>query len=329
MIRFLRRNQQLFILLIFIYALFAVFSVYFIKSFTAFSGKYGVQPFLTGFPKNFVASQNSYLIVSVLVVLMVLTIGFYLVRMEINYLIIPNRSQFAALFYLSISSFGFKDELFSGAIMASVFLLLAIDRVFSTLDNKNISYRFIDAGILLALGSLFYINLLFLFPFLWLSQLTLRSNFRKELLYSFIGLLLPFIYIFSLRFIFDKPVHETIIGLQDSFTMHKSPDRSLYFLSAMGFYIVIIVIASFFALQRFGTTKIQVRKLYQLFLYLFINILIIYMIVPSAGYELFFIVSIPLSTLLSIYFAECRSNLLNTLILLLLIGIPLALNFIR
>jgi hypothetical protein len=328
MIRFLRRNQQVFILFIFIYALIAVFSIYFIKPFTDFSGNHGVQSFLTGFPKNFISSQNSYLIISALMVLMVLAIGFYLVRMEINYLIIPNRSQFAALFYLSISSFGFKEELFSGAIMASVFLLLAIDRVFSTLDNKNSSYRYMDAGILLALGSLFYINLLFLFPFLWLSQLTLRSNFRKELLYSFIGLLLPFIYIFSARFIFDKPVHEAITGLQDSFAVHKSPSRSLYFLSAMGIYVVMIVTASFFAVQRFATTKIQVRKLYQLFLYLFINILIIYLIVPSAGYELFFIISIPLSTLLSIYFAECRSNLVNTLIFLLLIGIPLALNFI-
>jgi hypothetical protein len=328
MIKFLRRNQQVFILFIFLYAIFAVFSIYFIRPFTIYSAKPLIIPFLPGFIEGLIRNQNVYFLASFFALLIVLFIGFYLVRIAINYLIIPNRSQFAALFYIAISSFGYKLEMFSGAIVGSLFLLFAIDRVFSTINKKAISFRFIDAGILLSLGSIFYFNLLFLLPFLWLSQLTLRSNYRKELLFSIIGLLLPFVYIFSACFLFDKSVSVTLADMKSNLVSSKAIHHSWLFITGIGFYILAIVIASFFAIRRFATTKIQVRKLYQLLFYLFLNVLAIYIFIPSAGDELFFIISIPLSALLSIYFAECRNSIFNSMLFVLLMSLPVVINFL-
>jgi hypothetical protein len=286
-------------------------------------------PFLSWFPERIIGSQHSYFLFTVLTLLLVLIIGFYLVRMEINYLIIPNRSQFAALFYVAISAFAFKTELFSGAIIASLFLLIAIDRTFRSFEKKKLSFRFLDAGILLSLGSLFYFNILFLLPFFWLVQVTLRGTFRKELLFTVIGSMLPFVYIFAGYFLFDRSIPDMLASLRNYLFTKNSGEHSLIFIAGISFYLIIILISSFYAIQKFGKIKVQVRKLYQLLLYLFLNILVIYLLMPSAGDEVFLLMSIPLGSLLSIYYAECKNGLINNILFLLLIGIPIAINFLN
>jgi hypothetical protein len=328
MIRFLHRNQQVFILFIFLYAVFAVMSIYFIQPLDHNTIKSFSPPLLSGFPHNLITSRNTYLLGCILLIPVLLIIGFYLVRLEINYLIIPNRSQFAAIFYIAITAFAYRYELFTGAVIGSLFLVFAIDRVLSTIENKKLSFRFIDAGLLLSLGSLFYFNIIFLLPFLWLSQLTLRSNYRKELLFSLIGISLPFIYIFSVYFIFNKSVSDTLSNLKNYLATKNDIDYSWHFLAGIGVYFFGMLVTSLFALQKFTITKIQVRKLFQLLFYLFLNLLAIFILVPSAGYELFFVISIPVAALFSIYFAECKSNIFNSFLFLLLISAPIVINFL-
>ncbi len=328
MIKFLRRNQQISILFIFIYAIVTVFSIFFTQSFDTYQNREFSSSLLTGFISSLIIDSKIYFLAFLFTILFVLTIGFYLVRINIKYLIIPNRSQFVALFYLAITSFGYQRAFFSEAILGSLFLLFALDRIFGSISLKEISYRFFDAGILLSIGSMFYFNIFFLFPFLLLSQLTLRSHYRKELLFLLIGLLLPYLYLFSVYFIIGESVSDEFKRIWESVEYYNKSEYNWQFLAGLGFYILIIIIASIFALKKFTVTKIQVRKLYQLFFYLFLNMVAIYLFIPSAGDESFFLVSIPLSALLSIYYAECKSNFINNIFFILLIGIPLVVNFL-
>jgi hypothetical protein len=328
MIKFLRRNQQVFILFIFVYAILTVFSIFIKHPFNNYQGGDYSFPLLTGLINGLIVNRKVYFLASFFIFLIVLTIGFNLVRINIKYLIIPNRSQFAALFYLAISSFGFPKAMFSEAILGSLFLLFAIDRIFGTINVKELSYRYIDAGILLAVGSIFYFNIIFFFPFLLISQLTLRSHHRKELLFILIGILLPFLYLISAYFIIGESVTGIYTRIWDWITFRNNSVYTWQFLTAIGFYALMIIIASYFAIRKYTVTKIQVRKLYQLFLYLFFNVLAIYLIIPSAGVESFFLVAIPLSALLSVYYAECRSNFINNILFILLIGIPVVFNIL-
>jgi hypothetical protein len=329
MIKLLRRNQQVFILFIFVYAVISVFSILItnqqVKSVIISNNL----PLLTGFISNLIANSKVYFLFTLLIFLLVLTIGFYLVRISIKYLIIPNRTQFAALFYLAIASFGYMHAMFSEAILGSLFLLFAIDRIFGTIKNKELSYRYLDAGILLAMGSMFYFNIIFLVPFLFLSQLTLRSHHRKELLLILIGSIIPYIYLISVYFILGKPVENIFIGIKEWVITRNVSEYNWQFLSALGFYALMILIASIFAISKFAVTKIQVRKLYQIFFYLFFNIVAIYLLVPAAGDEVYFLIAIPLSALLSVFYAECRNNIPNNILLVLLISIPLLVNILR
>jgi len=329
MIKFLRNNQQIFIFLIFLYSFISVLTVYFTSPSVELIHQPFKLPLLSGIYLNILSRSNLFLVMAITISLILIFSGFYLVRMGINYLIISQRSQFSALFYIAISSFCYREELFSGAGIASIFLLLTMARAIGSIDQRGGSYRAIDSGQLLALGSLFYINLIFLLPFLWVAQLLLRPVSWRELVYTLAGIAIPIIYLFSGAIIVNKPVGELFNQWVQWIELRKLITTDLYFLAGIGFYLLMMIIGSFYALKKFAATKVQSRKLYQLLFFLFINLILILVIVPSAGIEIMFLLAIPASVLLSIYFTDCRNSLINRLILVILLLIPLALNILE
>ncbi|MBN1951318.1 MAG: hypothetical protein JW801_08935 [Bacteroidales bacterium] len=327
MIKFLRNNQQIFIFLIFLYGVLAVFIAYFAKYPQTYYNSPFEMPLLLDIYLN-TSGKGTMVVLALLVYLGLIITGFFLVRLGINYQIVSQRSQFAALFLIALSSFCFGRELFSGAGVAAIFLLFSLERVVGSIDQKGLSYRFLDAGILLACGSFFYLNMIFLLPFLWLAQLILRPVSWRELVFTLMGILLPAVFYFSGAFILGKPIDKIFIRLEEWIFLKKVIEVNSYLLSGIISYLFMMIVGSIFALRKFAAAKIQSRKLHQLLLLLFINILGVMLIIPSAGLEIFFLLAIPSSILLSIYFTECRNNFINRLILFILLLIPLFINLL-
>jgi hypothetical protein len=323
MLKFFRKNHQIFILFIIFYCLITVISVY-IFAFNKTDLKNPFElPFLPDYFSNILSLGGIHIFSIILTIIGLLFIGFYIVRISINYIIIQYRTQFPAIFFITVSSFVFFQELFSSAIIGAIFLLITIDRLISSIEDQDVSYRFIDAGILIAIGSFFYINLIFFIPFLWISQVTLRKLNFRELLFTVVGVIIPFLYLFSMFFIFNQPVLEITKRIFNQMIIKKEIIFSTYFLIGISIYMAFLIFASFFAIKKYVTAKIQSRKLYQLLFYLFLNAIAVYIFIPSAGIELFFIIAIPSSVLFSIYFSECQSNIINDFIFILLLLIPL------
>ena len=325
MLKFLRRNQQTFIFLTFLYGAVTVLTSYFTHSHNQYSTPFKM-PFLSGFSISFL-NQNTYWLFTLLVLALLIFIGFSLTRVAIKFLIISSRSQFPAIFFLSICSLAISKAPFSGAIIACLLLLFCIERMFESVDQKGLSLRFLDSGIILGLASLFYFNIIFLFPFFILVQIILRPLNWRELLHIFLGLIFPFIYIFSIWFIQGISISDNWNQIMQWILLKKVIATNWYFLGAVGFYLLILLISSIIALQRFTVTKILIRKYYQLLLFLFLNLLFIAIFIPSAGIEMLFLFAVPASIPLSIYFIHCRSNFINKVFLFLLLAIPIALNF--
>lgn len=325
MLNFFRKNQQAFIVFIIVYCFSIVLTYYLL-----FSSKHDISELLRF---HLFANLADYLPITKLSGIIIILFGaiglifagFYLVKININYLIIQKRTQFPAFFLIAISSFAFHQHLFSTAIIASLFLLLAIDRIFGSIEKEAPTLRYLDAGILLGLGSLFYNNLVFFIPFFLIAQFTFKQFNWKEFVYPIIGLVVPFIYIFSGYFLFNRPIITDLkITYQHMFFDRVKLDHPLPLLIGIGIYIIAMIIANMFAIKKYATTKVLSRNLYQMVFYLFVIGLIVLIFVPSAGIELFFIISIPSSVLLSIYFSECRNNFMNQLLLIILMLDPLA-----
>lgn len=330
MLQLIRKNQQVFIVFIILYCFTTVI--------TCFAFAYAHQDLHSFFSLTVYANFGKYIykvpflgfILAFSTIIGLLFAGFYLVRININYLIIQKRTQFPAIFLITITSFSFHNLIFTSALIGSLFLLMATDRVFSSIEKESPSLRFFDAGILISLGSLFYFNLIFYIPFFMIAQFTLKQFNWKEFLYPLIGLIVPFIYIFSGCFFFNHPITG---DLKFAFSqMFFSKAKLVYnwpFIAGLAIYLLLFIIANFFIIKKYTTTKVQSRKFYQVLFYLFVMALAVYIFVPSAGTEIFYFISIPVSVLLSIYFSECRNNLFNKVIFILAIMTPLVVNILE
>jgi hypothetical protein len=323
MLNYLRKNHQFFILFIIFYCIAIVIGIAVFET-ESLSQKiiFGI-PLLTDYFDKLLKLNEIVIFSTTFTIIGFLFIGFYIVRISINYIIIQYRTQFPAVFFISVSSFIFFQQLFSTAIIGAVFLLITVDKLISTIEEKDISFRYIDSGILVAVGSFFYINLIFFIPFLWMAQVTLRKFNIREFLFTFTGMLIPFLYLFSMYFLFDKPVLGTLSQIFNEVMVKKEFILTPIFITGICIYAAFLIFASFFAIRKYTTSKIQSRKLYQLLLYLFINVIAVYLFIPSAGIELFLILGIPTSVLFSIYFSECQSNLINDIIFILLLLVPI------
>lgn len=326
MIKFLRNNQQIFIFLIFLYGLLAVFTAFFSRPEGFHLSSPFELPLLLDFYLRTSGHGNVMLGFAFLVYLQLIIAGFFLVRLGINYQIISQRSQFPALFLIALTSFSFGHELFSGAGIASLFLLLSLERVLGSIEKKGLSYRFLDAGIFLACGSIFYQSMIFLLPSLWVAQILLRPPSWRELSFTLMGVFLPIIFFLAGVYLLDRSVPDVISHIGEWIFLKKVIEADGYFLMGMSLYLLMMIIGSFFALRKFSASKIQLRKLYQLLLFLFINILLMMLVIPSAGVESLFLLSIPSAILLSIYFAECRNSFVNRLIFFILLAAPVLIN---
>ena len=326
MIKLFRRNQQAFILFIIFYSFFSVFSVYIIRANQQNLPIPFLLPFLANYKNLLFEIDNSGLVLSIFTAIGLLFAGFYLTRTSIKFLILQNRVQFPAVFVVSVSSFAFYQELFSEILISVIFVLFIIHRIFGVISDQQLSLRYLDAGILLAIGSLFYFNIIFLLPFLWISQFTLRQFNWREFLYSLIGLALPFVYILTGYFLFDKSVKVMSDMLFQWLTLDKVVNFTWPLLASLGLYLFVMIVANFYALRKYATAKVQLRKFYQLLFYLFVNILLMYIFIPSVGIEIFILLSVPVSVLLSAYFSDCKNNFINNILFLLLLGVPVVLN---
>jgi hypothetical protein len=322
MLNFLRKNQQFFILFIILYGIVSVLGVYSTQPYQRYTQLPFRMPMLMDIFNQALSSKRMYLLFSLSQLLILVVSSFYLVNIGIKNLIITRRSQFSALFYLAIVSFALPSDFLNGAGIASLFMLFAVDRMIGSIHIKGRTYRFFDAGLLIGLGSLFYFNLLFVFPFIWVAQYLLRPLSWREFTYSLIGLLFPFIYLLSLAFIFDQPLADTWNYIEDWMMLDKVFLAEWPSLIGLGIYMLSLIIGSLFALKKFGTTKINARKLYQLFFFLFVNHMLIFIVIPSAGIEILYLAAVPASILFSIYFTDCRPNFLNRLFFLLLLIVP-------
>jgi len=286
-------------------------------------------PILSDLFGNILSSNGVKLFSLVFTIISLLFIGFYIVRISVNYIIIQYRTQFPAIFYISICSFVFFQELFSPAIIGAIFLLITVNRLISSIDDQDYSFKYIDAGILVAIGSFFYFNLIFFFPFLLISQVILRKFNVREFLFIIVGIMISFLYLFSMFFLFNQSIPEIIRRIYNQIVLKNEIILSPIFLYGLTAYLVFLIFASFFAIRKYTSAKIQSRKLYQLLLYLFLNALAVFIFIPSAGSELFYIIAIPSSVLFSIYFSECRGNLINDFIFILLLLTPIGILFIN
>jgi hypothetical protein len=166
--------------------------------------------------------------------------------------------------------------------------------------------------LLIAAASLLYFPLVLFFPLLLIGMILLRPLNWREWVYAMIGFALPYCFLASACFLLNVQIRDYFSG--SGLFIYNWQRYNVSQLITTGYLIAMLVYASYFMIRSIDNMKIQSRKNFMFFLWLFLFSVVIYLVVPGTHTEVIYIMAVPLSMLFSHYFIKCPANWLNELL---------------
>jgi hypothetical protein len=253
---------------------------------------------------------------------------FLMVNLNTVFFFINERTFLPALFYILLSGLFPQYQLLNPAIISALFLMMAIKRIMESYRVQGTAYSFFDAGILISVGSLFYINLIWFGLITFIGILLLRPFNFKEILLSIIGLLTPFILAIAIYYVLGRDPFDFLnIIVYNMFEKEDEFAFNPFTIAGIAFTGLLMLMAITQLFMVIGTKKIQSRKVFSVLLWIFIISVVVYFLIPSVSIEMIWITAIPVSYYLSHYMIFVRrkviTEVLFDILLLLVIVIQL------
>jgi len=239
---------------------------------------------------------------SILALIFVILLAFLILKLNIQYAFIRVRTFLPPSLFILIAS-GMHDlHAMHPVYPAAIFLILAIDRIFATYDKEVIHSNAFDSGIFLAIGSLFYMNLVFFFPLLWIGFIILKPKVNwREYVLTTLGFVLPWLVAITFFFASGRS-DEFIQTLQSNITFHQSFLRNnLPIQIFSGFLILMTLLGSVFLLSQFDGKKISSRRFFKILFWIFLISMVLTLANRAVSQEIIVLLAIPLSYLISNY----------------------------
>ena len=194
-------------------------------------------------------------------------------------------------------------------LIASLFIVIAIYQIFNLYMEKEAYSKIFNISILLAIGSLFYFEIIVLLIFLWLTFNIYRIYFWREWVIPILGFLTVYLFLAVYYFWTDQlgPAIEHYHSHLKAFYYFKFNFTLNYFSITVNAAVYLLALASLINLvARLNEYTISVRKHYlSSVILLFITFLII-LLVGSADSTNISLLLIPMSIIISGYLMRLR-----------------------
>jgi hypothetical protein len=242
--------------------------------------------------------------------LLVSLMAFLMVNLNTNIFFINERTFLPALIYILLSGLFPQYQLLNPAIIAAMFLTLAIRRIVEAYRIQGTAYNFFDAGILIGIGSLFYANLIWFGLLVIVGIALLRTWNIKEIAISVIGLVTPFILTFGIYYVLGKDI-KNLLSLLEYNLLGKSTSYTFTRLTvvAVTFAGLSTLVSIIYLLMLMNTKKITSRTTFSLLLWVFLIAMGVYFMVPSVSVEIVWLAGIPVSYFWAHYFVFIKKKL--------------------
>ena len=242
---------------------------------------------------------------------LIMLMAVLLVSFNTKGFFITERTFLPAAIYVMLSALFPDCQTLNPAIIASVFLLIALMRIMDAYRKNGIAYNFFDAALLISIGSLFYIDLVWMGLLVFLGIALLRTTNLKELIISIIGLVTPYLILYGIYYVVGKDLKSltslllsNLFGESGGFYMSR---MIVVTMLVIGLNILIALIQLF---SIFNAKKIKSRKTFSLLIWIFLLGSLSYILIPSVSDEIIYIIAIPLSYLISHYYIFMKRKLI-------------------
>jgi hypothetical protein len=224
---------------------------------------------------------------------------------------INERTFLPAFLYVLLCSVFPENQILNPVLPSTLFLMMALMRIMETYRKPGTAFNFFDAGILIGIGSLFYVNVIWFGLLIIIGITLLRSGNIKEPAIAIVGLVTPYFLIAGLYYvigreisIFWSDITGNLFGESQGYVFSR---LTIITLVVLGF---IFIISIAFLMMQMSSKKIRSRKTFWLLLWTLFISLAVYVLLPSVSVEIIWITGIPACYILTHYFLFVRKKIL-------------------
>ena len=256
------------------------------------------------------------------VISLLLLISYMLIRIAARYVLLEFRSFMPAFFFLMFSVALPSTQHVNPALVASIFYLLSFAVLFDVHDKRPNSFSIFTASLVLVLGSMFYLKLIWFLPLIWISLATLRSVTWRELLFPVTAYVLLGIFLIAWYWGVLNDSERLLNLLKNNLAFNSS--FSPYHFSVYlyyGFYLMVVIIASVFMVNRFQTRKTVIQNIYQVKFFMFLAGILFFLFVARFEETTLIFIAFPVSFILANYFHRKKNHWAHEMVLWILFGL--------
>jgi hypothetical protein len=225
--------------------------------------------------------------------------------------ILSKKTYFPALLYVVLMSCSSLFITLHPLLLANLFLLLSIERILSSYHKDEAFAHVFDTGIYIGIASLFYFPAIILFPMVWVGLIVIRTFVWREWIISFLGLILPYLFILTYYFWHDNInlflMDKIFYPASDAKYSIESEPISFLVLS---FFLVLIILLSFLKLtQGLPVNTILSRNILVVFIWMIALSFVAFLMAPHLNLRYFSFMAIPLTIYISHYLLTAKKSL--------------------
>lgn len=265
---------------------------------------------------------NNIHFIGTLIAFLLIISGAFLLNFIVNkYEILTKPSFLPALFYIVFMSMDNVMLTLHPFVFTNIFIMLAVYKLVSSYQKDTAFSNAFDAGILLSVSTLFYFPSIVFIPLLSIGFILFRPFNWREWIISLLGILVPYIFLFSYYFLNDTPDNwRNIIAFFPDLPEQPKPVISNSFYFMLGICMLIILFSFKKLFVGFNEASQRNKKGISLLLWFSSFALLSLFIAPRVSIQNYSALAIPSSVFCANYFLKIKKQWWGELLFLLLLA---------
>lgn len=301
--------------------------VIFIKSFIQSGGAGGVDGMVAYSDMPFYnlifgAIHTTPIFNRIITLFLVWILCYMLIRISVRYVLLEFKSFMPATFFLLFSMALPETQHVSPALVGSIFYLFCFAILFDVHDKRPDTFSVFIAGIVLALGSMFYLKLIWFVPLIWISLATMRAVTWREILYPVVAYILLGLFLFTWYWaVLDDGTRFTSLIVENLSFEGSFESRHFSVYLYYGFSILLVILASIYKIVRFRSRKNVIQNIFLVMFYMFVGGGLFFLFIARFNLDSLVYIGFPVSFILSNYFHRKKNHWMHELVLWVIVGL--------
>jgi hypothetical protein len=258
----------------------------------------------------------------IVAMVLLLVLCTMLIRIGARYLLFEFRTFMPAFFLLLFVAVLPSARQVSPPLVGSLFYLTSFAILFDGPEKRTDTLSVFAAGLVLALGSMFYLKLVWFVPLIWISLPILRPVTWRDMTYPVVAFFLLGLFLFTWYWSvrndadgFVELISQNLAFKRSSQTFHYS----IYLYYAI--FLLLVTLASIHMVNRFQARKTVVQNTYQVLFYMFVAGILFYILIARFDPAGLVYLAFPVSFILTDYFHRKRNPWIHELFMWILVGL--------